>query len=66
MPSLLAADKVVARWERSGRGPLPSTGDDGIGHELLALVARARAEGLDADAELRQVLRDLDAQVRHT
>ncbi len=66
LPSLVAAEKVVARWERSGRGPLPSTGDDGIGHELLALVARARAEGLDADTELRRVLRDLDAQVQHT
>lgn len=64
LPSLVAADKVVARWERSGRGPLPSSGDGGIGQELLALVARARAEGADADAELRRVLRDLDQQVR--
>ncbi|WP_406832152.1 MazG family protein [Pedococcus sp. KACC 23699] len=51
LPSLLAADKVLARWQRAGRGPLPT--GEGVGSELLALVARARAEGLDADAELR-------------
>jgi len=59
LPSLLAADKVLARWERSGRGPLPV--GEGVGHELLALVARSRAEGLDADAELRSAVAALAA-----
>jgi len=58
LPSLLAADKVVARWTRTGRGSLPP-GDD-VGARLLAVVADARAAGLDADAELRRTLRGLD------
>jgi XTP/dITP diphosphohydrolase len=60
LPALIAADKVLARWERGGRGDLP-TGDD-IGARLLALVAEARAAGLDPEAELRRALRELDAQ----
>jgi XTP/dITP diphosphohydrolase len=60
LPALVAADKVVARWQRSGGGPLPA-GDD-LGSRLLELVAEARAEGLDAETELRRVLRELDAQ----
>ena len=64
LPSLLAAEKVLARWERGGRGPLPTPGDGGIGQQLLALVARARVEGLDADVELRRELRALDERVR--
>ena len=64
LPTLLAAGKVVARWERTGRGTLPTPPPGDLGHELLALVARARAEGSDADTELRRVLRELDEQVR--
>jgi XTP/dITP diphosphohydrolase len=60
LPALVAADKVVARWGRTGRGDLPA-GDD-LGARLLALVAEARREGLDAEGELRRVLRELDAQ----
>lgn len=59
LPALLAAEKVVARWERSGRGPLPV--GHGLGHELLALVARARTQGLDAEAELRGAVAALAA-----
>ena len=57
LPTLLAADKVLARWERTGRGALPHA--EGYGAELLALLARARSAGVDADAELKQALRDL-------
>lgn len=60
LPSLLAADKVLARWDRTGRGPLPE--GEGYGAELLALLARARADGVDVDAELRRTLRDLDGR----
>ncbi|SDP37636.1 XTP/dITP diphosphohydrolase [Pedococcus dokdonensis] len=59
LPSLLAADKVLARWERTGRGALPE--GEGYGAELLALLARARADGVDVDAELRRALRALDS-----
>lgn len=57
LPSLLAADKVLARWERTGGGELPQ--GEGFGAALLALLARARSEGVDADAELRRALREL-------
>ena len=60
LPALIAADKVVARLDRSGR-ELPAAGED-VGTQLLALVARARAQGVDAESELRRVLRELDAQ----
>ena len=36
----------------------------GIGQQLLALVARAQAEGLDTEAELRQATRDYEAAAR--
>ena len=59
LPSLLAAEKALARWERTG-GDLGSvTADDGdLGSQLLALVARARQQGESADALLRKALRD--------
>ncbi|MDR6862574.1 MazG family protein [Phycicoccus sp. 3266] len=60
LPALLAADKVVARLERRGDA-LPAAGED-VASQLLALVARARAEGTDAEAELRRALRRLDQQ----
>jgi XTP/dITP diphosphohydrolase len=62
LPSLLAAEKVLARWERTGHGALPE--GDGLGGELLALLGRARAEGVDADAELRRALRSLDQEAQ--
>jgi XTP/dITP diphosphohydrolase len=62
LPSRLAADKVLARWERTGRGELPER--EGFGAALLALLARARADGVDADAELRRALRDLDQETQ--
>lgn len=60
LPALVAAEKVLARWARSGRGALPAGGD--LGPRLLALVAEARAAGLDAEAELRRALRELAGQ----
>jgi XTP/dITP diphosphohydrolase len=60
LPALVAADKVVARLARTDRElPTPAAGD--VGAELLALAARARAAGVDAESELRRALRDLDA-----
>jgi XTP/dITP diphosphohydrolase len=59
LPSLLAAEKALARWERTG-GDLESVAaaDDDLGVQLLALVARARQQGESADALLRKALRD--------
>ena len=59
LPALVAADKVVARLARRDQ-QVPDGAADDVGAALLALVARARAAGLDAESELRRVLRDLD------
>jgi XTP/dITP diphosphohydrolase len=61
LSTLIAAEKVLARWERRGHGPLPPGGASEVGRRLLEVVAQARAVGLDADAELRRALRTLDA-----
>lgn len=54
LSTLLTAQKVLDRAAR--RGVQVTPGPD-LGGELLALVARARAEGVSADAALRQALR---------
>ncbi len=43
-----------------GAGPTP---DERLGRELLALVARAEADGLDAEAALRGELRRVEARI---
>ncbi len=58
LPALLAADKVLARLARAGADPTPDPAD-GLGAALLALVARARAEGVSAETVLRQSLAEL-------
>ena len=61
LPALAWADKVIGRLERAGRSavlPEPVNRSPGsVGDELLALVARARAEGLDPEQELRDAVR---------
>ena len=57
LSTLLVADKVLARRERAGVTELPA--DDGIGSQLLRLVAQARAAGGDADQALRAAVRAL-------
>jgi XTP/dITP diphosphohydrolase len=59
LSTLLAAEKVLARLERTGGDLAAVTDGDDVGARLLALVARARAEGESADALLRQALRDV-------
>ena len=56
LPALAYADKVLERAERAGRPLAPPEGE-GIGERLLALVAQARAAGLDAESELRRSTR---------
>ncbi len=55
LPALLAADKVLTRLARAG-APLPADAPGEIGAALLAVVARAKASGLSAEAELRATL----------
>ncbi len=62
LPALAWADKALGRLERAGRAPeLPAPvegpAQGSVGDELLALVARARAEGLDPEQELRDAVR---------
>ncbi len=55
-PALARAQKILGRVDRAGlHVPLPT--DDGIGPALLRLVAQARAEGIDAEAALREATR---------
>ncbi len=60
LPALAYADKVLGRLARVGRSPeLPATAGASLGDDLLVLVARARAEGLDPEQELRDAVRRL-------
>jgi XTP/dITP diphosphohydrolase len=56
LPALLLADKVLDRAERAG-APVPVPAGDEIGDRLLALVAEARAAGVDAEHALRDAVR---------
>ncbi|MFC5178010.1 MazG family protein [Nocardioides taihuensis] len=55
LPALLHADKVLDRAARAGT-PLDPAGDD-LGSRLLALVAEARAAGIDPEQALRDAVR---------
>jgi XTP/dITP diphosphohydrolase len=62
LPALAYADKVVGRLTRSGAdvtGHLDDRGGEAVGDRLLALVVEARADGLDAEQELRDAVRRL-------
>ena len=60
LPALLYADKVLARLERSTPGAVAvaATSTD-LGDRLLALVAEARADGIDPEQALRDAVRRL-------
>jgi XTP/dITP diphosphohydrolase len=56
LPALLLADKVLDRAERAGTPVVtPESGE--IGDRLLALVAEARAAGVDPEHALRDAVR---------
>ncbi|KHL15630.1 XTP/dITP diphosphohydrolase [Mumia flava] len=59
LPALAYADKVVSRLERDG-APVSADGD-ALADRLLALVLQARAEGRDAEQELRRRVNELVA-----
>ena len=56
LPALLYADKVLDRLERAGRAETARPDGD-LGDRLLALVAEARVDGIDAEQALRDAVR---------
>jgi XTP/dITP diphosphohydrolase len=70
MPSLALADKILGRAEKvglledtDGTG-LPIDSEEELGGLLLAIVASAKASGLDAERSLRTTLRALQDEIR--
>jgi len=63
MPALARADKVLARVERSGLDVAPAGEAEPFGDRLLALVAQARAAGVDSEAALRRATVDLATRI---
>jgi XTP/dITP diphosphohydrolase len=67
LSSLARANKIVSRVRsRRVTVDLPSDpiDEDDLGRQVLALVARAQASGIDPDQAVRAVVRDLEARVR--
>lgn len=68
MPALALAQKVLGKAEkvdvRVTDAPEPPTTEDELGRTLLALVASARSQGLDAERALRHAVRGLEDEVR--
>ncbi len=69
LPALMLADKLIGRAQSvglldEGIGPIPVTTEAELGPLLLAIVASARAGGLDAERALRSTLRELQAEIR--
>ncbi|MGW1029166.1 nucleoside triphosphate pyrophosphohydrolase [Streptomyces sp. NPDC002577] len=62
-PALALAAKLASRTRTAGLDvPLPT--GDGIGYELLALAARAEAEGVDPETALRAAARSYRDAIR--
>ncbi|MFT2815667.1 MazG family protein [Leifsonia sp. A12D58] len=70
MPALALADKVLGRAHKIGlldpNAPqaMPIESEDDLGPLLLAIVASAKANGLDSERALRSALRDLQDEIR--
>lgn len=68
MPALALAQKVLGKAEkvdvRVTDAPEPPTTEADLGRTLLALVASARSQGLDAERALRHAVRGLEDDVR--
>jgi XTP/dITP diphosphohydrolase len=70
MPALALADKVIGRAQKIGLLETDATpsmtlqSEDELGPLLLAIVASAKAQGLDAERALRGALRDLQDEIR--
>jgi len=59
LPALLYADKVLDRLQRQGSTPTADADSTDIGQRLLAVVADARAAGVDPEQALRDAVRAL-------
>jgi len=57
LPALLYADKLLDRLERAGTPVEVDAGSADLGEQLLALVERGRADGVDAEQALRDAVR---------
>lgn len=72
MPALALADKILGKAEKlgivdtDGPAPFPFASEDELGPVLLAIVASARTQGLDAERALRNTLRELQAEIRES
>ncbi|MCU1584826.1 MAG: nucleoside triphosphate pyrophosphohydrolase [Microbacteriaceae bacterium] len=70
MPSLALADKLIGRAHKVGvldggdSASVPVEDEDQLGGLLLAIVASAKASGLDAERALRSTLRGLQDEIR--
>lgn len=63
LPALARAQKVLGRATRANL-PVRDQAGVGIGQQLFALVARAQAEGVDAETALREATRGFEAAAR--
>jgi len=72
MPALALADKVLGKAQKIGLidadapAAIAVDSEDELGSLLLAIVASARSNGLDAERALRSTLRDLQAEIRES
>ena len=70
MPALALADKLLGRAHKVGLidatlpGAVNVTDEDELGPLLLAIVASAKANGLDSERALRKALRGLQDEIR--
>lgn len=70
MPALALADKLLGRAHKVGLidatlpGAVNVTDEDELGPLLLAIVASAKANGLDSERALRTALRGLQDEIR--
>ena len=70
MPALALAQKVLGKAAKVGVAGLPDAAlpapatEDELGRVLLALVASARSQGLDAERALRHAVRGFEDDVR--
>ena len=70
MPALALADKLLGRAHKVGLldttqpGAINVTEEDELGPLLLAIVASAKANGLDSERALRTALRQLQQEIR--
>ena len=72
MPALALADKVIGRAQKIGvldkdaPEPVAMQSEGELGAQLLAIVASAKAQGLDAERALRGALRELQGKIRES